>query len=428
MNELPTPWPLAARGSPAAFQLRRAADLWWLHPSLIILLVLVPVYLSVLAYDFKHHAPLVYVPGWDYAFGLLLLLAMVAGVQWALAQRHTVRVVAPPQISLALMMLLLVPTVLAYAVWFGPVFARPELLLEGARGERPEIRDDIATVKGVTTFTQFGLAYVIAYAIKAGTQARAITRIETAGLALVFMLAAFRAFAWAERLAVLELLVCFTVTRLATVQITTQRQWRLARIVPAVAPFLLYGMFTATEYFRSWEFLTKQYSSVWELSLDRLVTYYATAINNGVGTLVEATDWPYYSGAFIFESLWLTPGLGQLLDNTFGHRRIVEMIWLHQFGSPAFNSPTAYFRTVLDLGYLGSVLYYTGLGYLIGRAYVGMQRGHVFGLLMYGVLVLHLIESLRYGYLGETRFVPLALGLTLVALDIRRLRSSAGRV
>ena len=94
-------------------------------------------------------------------------------------------------------------------------------------------------------------------------------------------------------------------------------------------------------------------------------------------------------------------------------------------GNPAFNSSTAYFRTVLDLGYFGSVLYYTGLGYLIGRAYLGLQRGHVFGLLMYGVFVLHLIESLRYGYLGETRFAPLVIGLTLVALDIHRLRNKS---
>ena len=417
----------SGRVAAAPARVRQAAELWWLHPSLIIVLVLVPVYLSVLAYDFKHHAPLVYVPGWDYAFGLVILLAMVAGVQLALAHRHTVQPVAPPHISLALMMLLLVPTLVAYAVWFGPVLQRPDLLVEVARGERAEVRDYIATVKGVTTFTQFGLAYVIAYAINAGSQTRATTRIEKIGFALIFVLAFFRAFAWAERLAVLELLVCFTVTRLAYLQITGAKQWRLAGAVPAVAPFLLYGVFTLTEYFRSWEFLSKEYDSVWALSLDRLITYYATAINNGVGVLVETTDWPYYSGAFIFESLWLTPGLGPLLDGAFGHRRIVESFWLNRFGSPAFNSPTAYFRTLLDLGYLGSALYYTGLGYLIGRAYMGLQRGHVFGLLMYGVLVLHLVESLRYGYLGETRFVPLGLGLTLVALDIHRLRSQPRR-
>ena len=415
------PW--TGRDQAVVARVRQASELWWLHPSRIILLVLMPVYLSVLAYDFKKHTPIAYVPGWDYAFGLLLLLAMLAGVQLALAHRHTVNTVRPPQISLGLMLVLLLPALAAYAVWFGPVLLRTELLLEVVRGERAEIRDDIATVKGITTFTQFGLAYVIAYAIKSGTQPRSITRIEKAGLALVFVLAFFRAFAWAERLAVMELLVCFAVTRMAYLPIASNRNWRLARVLPALAPFALYGVFTATEYFRSWEFLTSQYSSVWELSLDRLITYYATAVNNGIGVLVETPDWPYYSGAFVFESLWLTPGLGQMLDGAFGNRRIVESHWLQSLGNPAFNSPTAYFRTVLDLGYFGSVLYYTGLGYLIGRAYLGLQRGQVFGLLMYGVFVLHLIESLRYGYLGETRFVPLAIGLTLVALDIYRLRN-----
>ena len=193
-------WRLAAAWGPsraaapsASSRVRRAAELWWLHPSLIILLVVLPVYLSVLAYDFKQHAPLVYVPGWDYTFGLVMLLAMVTGVQLALAHRHTVQAVAAPQISLALMMLLLVPTLVAYAVWFGPVLQRPELLMEVVRGERPEIRDDISTVKGVTTFTQFGLAYVIAFAVLAGSKTRAITRIEKIGFVLIFVLACFRA-------------------------------------------------------------------------------------------------------------------------------------------------------------------------------------------------------------------------------------------
>ena len=74
---------------------------------------------------------------------------------------------------------------------------------------------------------------------------------------------------------------------------------------------------------------------------------------------------------------------------------------------------------------IGKIVYerfFAAFCFLIGRAYSGFQRGQVFGLLMYGVFVLHLAESLRYGYLGETRSVPLFLGLTLVALDIHRMR------
>ena len=42
------------------------------------------------------------------------------------------------------------------------------------------------------------------------------------------------------------------------------------------------------------------------------------------------------------------------------------------------------------------------------------------------MFVLFLIESLRYSYLAETRFVPLAVGLILLAFDIRRLRLQTG--
>ena len=66
------------------------------------------------------------------------------------------------------------------------------------------------------------------------------------------------------------------------------------------------------------------------------------------------------------------------------------------------------------------------VGYIIGRAYAGFRRGYTFGLLMYAVFVLFLIESLRYSYLAETRFVPLAVGLILLAFDIRRLRLQTG--
>lgn len=411
------------RGAPAlvgAGPAQQASALWWLHPSGLVLLVLVPVYLSVLAFDFRQRVPIVYIPGFDYGFGLVMLLAVVAGVQWALAHRHTVVAATPPRVSNGVMMMLLLPTLLAYALWFGPVLARPELLMEVLRGERPEIRDDISTIKGVTTFTQFGVAYVIGYAIKAAYTPLSITHAQRMGLLLVFVLAVFRSIAWAERLAVIELVMCFTVTRMANVRLAAGWRARAANIVPAVAPLALYGLFTLSEYFRTWEHLQNRYGSVWELSLDRLITYYATAINNGIGVLVESNGWPYYSGAFAFESLWIMPGLGPVLASAFGDPRWVELQWLQGFGDPAFNSPTAYFRMVLDLGYFGAVLYHLALGYLVGRAYLGWQRGRVFGLLMYGVFVLHLLESLRFSYLAETRFVPLVLGLSLLALDMGR--------
>lgn len=398
----------------------RAADLWWLQPSLIVLLAVLPIYLGVLAYDFSHVVQNAYVPSLFFAFGVVLILALAVGAQWALAHRVQGPTLMPPQISTAAMMVLLLPTLAAYAGWFGPLMLRPELLMEIALGQRREVRDSISTIPGVTTFTQFGVAYAIAYAIKSGAAVQKVSAAERIGFALVIALATFRAYAWAERLAVIEILVCYVIARMAYLPLTGTRLRRAADIVPAIGPFVLYLLFTASEYFRSWEFYVNQYSSVWAFTLDRLITYYATAVNNGIGILVETADWPHYSGAFVVDWLYIMPGVSKLFEDAFGNPRDVTALFLNTYLRPEFNSPTAFFRIVFDFGFLGSVLYCLAVGYVVGRAYIGFRRGHIFGLLTYPVCVLFLIESLRYSYLGETRIVPLAVGLGIIGLDMRR--------
>lgn len=402
--------------------LRRAVDLWWMHPSVIVLLGVMPMYLAVSQYDFSRTVGATYIPSLNYWLGLMLLVALVVGIQWALAPARLGRARVPPQISLTLMMTLLLIALAAYAIWFGPLIARPYLLVEVATSQRQYVRDEISTVKGVTTFTQFGVAYIVAYAIKTGAGVQRVHRIEHVGAVLLVLLAVFRAFAWAERLAVLELLICFTIARLAYLPITTARGWWLASVLPAIGPFVLYGVFTASEYFRTWEFYKDRYDTVWAFTLHRLVTYYATSVNNGVGALEETQGWPFFSSSILFESFWLAPGLKDLLENVALKVQVLEYEFLVRYATPEFNNNTAYFRIVLELGWFGATVFFLGLGYLIGRAYAGVRRGHVFGLLCYGVCVIQLIESMRFGYIGETRFIPAALGLLLVAADIHRLR------
>jgi oligosaccharide repeat unit polymerase len=401
---------------------QRAADLWWLQPSLLVLLAILPIYLGILAYDFTTVVKNVYVPGTYFFFGILLIVSQAVGAQWALTHRAQGPALMPPRISKTAMMLLLLPTLASYAVWFGPLLLRPELLMEIALGQRREVRDSISTIPGVTTFTQFGVAYAIAFALKSGAAVQRVSRVERIGFALVVLLATFRAYAWAERLAVIEILVCYAIARMAYLPLNSHTLRRAANIAPAIGPFVLYLLFTASEYFRSWEFYVNQYSSIWAFTLDRLITYYATAVNNGIGILVETTGWPYYNGAFVVDWLYIMPGVAKLFEAAFGNPRDLTEPFLNTFLRPEFNSPTAYFRVILDFGFFGSVLYFLAVGYLIGRAYVGFRRGHVFGLLAYPVCVLFLIESLRYSYLGETRIVPLAVGLAIIGFDMRRQR------
>jgi oligosaccharide repeat unit polymerase len=409
-------------GAAAPSGVQRAAELWWLHPSRIVCLALIPVYLSFLSYDFTRVVKSVYIPSWHYAWGLVLMLCLPLGIQAALAHAKRLRTVAPPQISRGAMMLLLGVTLAAYALWFGPLLAQPQLLAEIVLGTRQQVRDSMSTTPGVTTFTQLGVAYAIAYGIKCGAGVQQVSRGEHAGFALVVLLTVFRAFAWAERLAVIEVLVCFIVARMAYLPIVRPSRQRVATLAPLVAPPLLYLLFTASEYFRSWEFYINQYDSVWAFTLDRLITYYATASNNGIGILVDTQTWPHYSGAFAFKWAWTMPGLAPLLEAAFGTARGLENDWLDTFARPEFNSPSAFFRVVLDFGYFGSVLFFLALGWMIGRAYAAFRCGHVFGLLMFPVCVLFLSESLRYSYFAETRFVPLMVGLAILVFDIRRQR------
>jgi oligosaccharide repeat unit polymerase len=399
----------------------RAAALWWLHPSAIVCAALVPIYLSFLAFDFERVVKNTYIPSPLYWWGLVLLLCQVVGVQAALSSWRP-QPAPPPRFSRGVMLLLLGLTCMAYALWFGPLLARPQVLLEIVGGQRAHVRDAASTMPGVTTLTQLGVAYAIAYGLKLGAGVQRVSRLEHAGFALIVLLALFRAFVWAERLAAIEVIVCFAVARLAYLRIERPRLQRAAVALPLVAPVLLYLAFTASEYFRSWEYYVDRYDSVWAFTLDRLITYYATASNNGIGILADTQDWPHLNGAFAFKWAWVMPGLSQLLEAGFGSPRGLEDHWLDTFARPEFNSPTAYFRVVLDFGYFGSAAYFLVLGWAIGMAYAAFRRGRLFGLLLFPVFVLYLIESLRYTYLGETRIVPLMLGLLLLALDTRRQR------
>src|SRR5262249_40662541 len=56
-----------------------AAQLWWLRPAQLVLLVIVPVYLSFLAFDYDRVVTRRYVPSADYGWGLALLAALALG-------------------------------------------------------------------------------------------------------------------------------------------------------------------------------------------------------------------------------------------------------------------------------------------------------------------------------------------------------------
>ncbi len=399
---------------------RPATDLWWLSPLGCVAALLV-LYASFCAFDYTGVVPKTYLPGWHYAWGACLLLALAAGA-WSMTSLSPAQTAgARPAFAVPawIMALLLLLTLFAYGFWFAPLVANPQMLVTALTGSEGNIRKAVGSTPGLTTMTQFGVAYIIGYAIRMGDASQRMRLWEHLGLVAVLVAGAIRVLAWSERLAVIELLVCGAVAAFAFVRIQRRWVWRLAVVVPVLAPPLLLVLFAGTEYFRSWSYYSHTYDSLWSFSLDRLLAYYATASNNGIGLLVENHEWPQYTGRYVVEWLYLMPGLGESIQQSFGDVNKQYVAFLVSHARLELNNPSGLFQVVFDVGYLGSMLYFLAAGAVIGRLWLGWRRGELAGLLFYPPCVLYLIELLRINYLGSTRFFPAALGLVMIYVAAR---------
>lgn len=411
-----------------------AASLWWLQPGPLIVVVIVPMYLSFMAFDYTNVVPKAYVPGANYAWGLVLLLALALGAAvGAGAERSRPAWATPPtQFYVPLWMTgaLLVATLFAYGVWFGALVVNYQVVLEVFTGQRDHVRDVVQTIPGVTTLTQCGAAYVVLVALRQfANEGRSLaTGWERAGVVLVILLALVRAFLWAERLALLEVLVAYGVAVAAFYRFRTRGGRKLAAALPLVGPVILYLVFTGTEYFRSWGFYQNYYDSIWQFSFERLMTYYAVAANNGIGLLEETMNWPHYTGRYVFEWAYEMPGLGELLRGVLGDESLAYQNFLLNHARPEFNNPSGLFPIVFDVGYFGSALYFLLVGGVVGIARRAYVRRQPFGLLFFPFGLLFVLEVLRFNYLAAGRFFPIAasLAFALFVLHQMTVRPGAG--
>lgn len=405
-----------------------AARLWWMRPVPLIIFVIVPLYLSFMLFDYENVVPRRYLPSADYLWGLCLLIALAlgaglgAGQEPARPRRTDTSPGAPIYVSNVITAALLGLTVFAYAVWFGPLLFDLGTVVKVYTGELDHVRYVIKTMPGVTTLTQCGAAYLVLTAVRqfgGAAGPRGVSLWESFGVLLVFLLALARAFLWAERLALLEATVAYSVAAAAFYRFRTVAGWRLAATAPLIGPVVVYLLFTGTESFRSWRFYQNYYDSIWQFSFERLMTYYAVAANSGLGLLAESHDWPRYTGRYAIEWAYEMPQLGPLLIEAFGDVSQQFVYFLEHQGRLEFNNPSGIFPIVFDIGYFGSAVYFVLAGVLVGIARRGFVRRSHFGLFFYPFCVLFMLEILRFNYLAAARFFPIA-GSLVVALMLMR--------
>lgn len=295
-------------------------------------------------------------------------------------------------------------------------------VLDRDLGAISSLKGYLAPVGGVTTLTQLA-------GIVSAIGAHRFCSTRRIGGLWIFVVAAgaFRALFYAERLALMEVLIPAGVVLVLEAGFFTARR-RLTRWLPAFGLGGLVVVFAASEYFRSWIF----YADVTDLPfhrwvLLRLVGYYATAFNNNalfhdLGSSVGHD--PYYSFPFAYDF----PGVSAIFGRPEVGGADVSDWWMGQlqlYANEEFNNTGSFLVPMADLGVVGGALFWVIAGIVIGRIYQRARSGCEVGVIGYSVIFLGLLELPRFVYWTQGRFFP---AVVAIALMIGHDRPGRGRV
>ena len=404
---------------------RTPGPLWWANPYIFLACVLLPAAIiiasfstSIVARNGHGYAAPNYISG-GYLFLYLFPIVVLTAASWFGAQRplpQKVYVFKPQALDF-----LFWSTAIAYAIWFGPVLAQQPSMVLGALVGQPgasyEIREANLNVRGVTTMTQFGIAYVSVFAITKYLLGHPLARRYSYYMAGVFLFALFRAIVNSERIALLELIFPFVLVYGSSAH---ARQHRLISAVCKVFPVLtILGapvFFAIFEYNRSWvSHYQYRFSNIFAFSLERLLIYYVTALNNIAG-FMQTLAWPTYGGELTLDWLFRAPFVSSLFPGAAELNREVYMRYLSEYASEEFNNATGTLIVFHDWGIVGGTLLFILLGLLTGLAFASFARKR--GALMYAypLLFYSLYESLRIGYVYDGRCVAAFIGMVFCAL------------
>jgi hypothetical protein len=241
---------------------------------------------------------------------------------------------------------------------------------------------------------------------------------------LLFAVALVRAVFYAERLAIIELaLPAIIIYSILYVERSSLRS-KVIALLPVFGVPLLWVLFAAFEYFRSWAYYqyhtTQSFAEYISL---RLVGYYATAYNNSAlfDELVRrlpSDPPPYMSLPFI----WNAPVLDQVIDPPNYYGTPLNDWVKFQLATKAneeFTNRGSFLLTHAEFGIVGMIVFWLVAGLLLGRLYSGVLHRSLPALLSYSVLVLGVFELPRIIYWTEGRAFPVFLSIAMVFLGLR---------
>lgn len=305
---------------------------------------------------------------------------------------------------------------ISYAIWIGSAatqgvgFANLTSVLNRDPGAISSLKDNSRPIGGLTTMTQFAPVVVIL-----GHLLRKLgERVGWASLVLV-VLAAVRTVFYAERLALIEVLIPLLLVAALTVE--PGSKWRgLSRVAPLIVAPLVWAIFAISEYTRSWIFYQQTTNLPFvEWVSARLAGYYVTSFNNSA-LLALGHSGSNATPYFTFPAFWNAPGApahegvyGLNPDDWWTSMLISE-------GNVEFTNPGSILVTYAELGTLGMVVFWIISGLILGSLFVSMSKGSVAGLVATCSLFVGILELPRFIYWTQGRATPILLALILIAL------------
>jgi hypothetical protein len=324
-----------------------------------------------------------------------------------------------------------VPVVLvAYSIWLKDLLSNPSLLLQIITGAYKPERSEIGLTPGVTSLINLAPAFHCIYAFRLvdGSEQRPARWFHLC-FAIVAGLTLFRVYIWSERLAMIEMAVPFGLAA---------GRWMATSRLPAVGALRLLGPYAAlpfvilyfgvAEYYRSWTSGTYNGKmDFWDFAIGRFASYYYTALNNAAG-FAATQPRPLFEFEFILEWAHKAPfGVGKIFSEFVGFQGPRWEWYLESYQDPEFNSPSALFTVVADLGLMGALGYMLLVGLVSGMIFRMYRQGRLAGVLVFPLFFISFLELFRYPYLGQPRAFTWVLGMIVVALAVQVIRAMPGR-
>ncbi len=381
---------------------------WWEDPARLMLFFILPLYALIsmeLLGDQKAIGQL-YFNGF-YAFAGALFLVTIMTVSYFGRTLTPPVTQVPVEISRWVLDALFVLALIGYLTMMSGVIAHPALILSFFSGDANAF--DLSEVKGripgVSTLTQVAVAFVPLYFYVFRQPERGITRYKIYLLVLL-VLALLRSFIFAERLALIEVVIPLVLMFLKFRR--SHRPSRILMLGPYAAIVPLVGFFIANEYNRSWvTYYVNVYDNIFDFAIERLALYYSTALNNGVG-IVKMLGWGMGDPVFTFDWLFRFPGLGELLT-ALPDFDLDYNAFLSNSADPEFNNPSGIFVHFYEWGWF-ALFVAAFIGWVLNRSYSGWRTGNGFWCCAHPVLMVSLFEILRVPILFSGRnFVSIAM-------------------